>query len=470
MPSSPLSGNVSQPTRIIRPRTKGLTQLSLVEHALCPLDAAQSLRRNFVHETNYFFTDANRNRKRADVQVYCPAGLSAADEFYLWGLLAITLSQPNATSQLSATPHFCLRQLGCIDSNRGKGGNTYDSFRQAIMRLAAVHYQNNRFYDPIRGEHRDVGFGFFSYSLPLNEDSSRAWRFHWDPIFFEICQASASALVFDLTTYRDLEGASRRLYLLVKKIFWRNDSTPEFEVRHLAVNVLGFAPTLDTWKLKQKLVSTIQALIDHDILCLPPGVGSPAELFRKSGVGEHHVRLYRGSHFDQASPATHADNSESPFHDQLKAIGFDEPSIHRILQRYDGRLIAEWSDITLAAKEKQGDTFFTNSPQAYFSDNIKHAAAGTRTPPDWWREMRLREERLRKDNAPSADDHVKPVFDEYLRTEARESFEQIMMRLFTDLQSNGMSEQEARQNATRIARMNLRAKFHQEHPEHRDHD
>ena len=87
-------------------------------------------------------------------------------------------------------------------------------------------YINDHFYDPVRGEHRDVAFGFFSYSLPVDPASSRAWRFVWDPIFFEFCQAARGSLVFDLKPTVSLDVASRRLFLLLKKIFWRNTHLP----------------------------------------------------------------------------------------------------------------------------------------------------------------------------------------------------------------------------------------------------
>ena len=51
--------------------------------------------------------------------------------------------------------------------------------------------------------------------------------------------------------------------------------------------------------------------------------------------------------------------------------------------------------MTLAAKERNGETFFKTSPQAYFVDNLKEQAAGRRTPPDWWRNLRKEEERRR---------------------------------------------------------------------------
>jgi hypothetical protein len=71
----------------------GHAQLSLVEHALCPLDAS-SLGRPLIHDTRYWYTDKNHHRKEACVRIACPDGLSPTDEFYLWGLLSLTFSQP----------------------------------------------------------------------------------------------------------------------------------------------------------------------------------------------------------------------------------------------------------------------------------------------------------------------------------------------------------------------------------------
>jgi hypothetical protein len=73
------------------------------------------------------------------------------------------------------------------------------------------------------------------YSLPLDPGSSRAWRFAWDPIFFEFCSAAAGALRFDFATYRSFDPATRRLYLLLKKVFWRSDSSPDFDLHDLAL-------------------------------------------------------------------------------------------------------------------------------------------------------------------------------------------------------------------------------------------
>ena len=189
---SPASHN---PRRTRRREGSGRAQLSLVEHALCPLDSSASLRDHLVHETAYGYTDRHGHLKIASVRVMCASGLSAADEFILWGLLALTFNQPSPSTEFHATPHYCMRKLGLVQSSSAKGGKDYRLFRETIKRLARVMYENSAFYDPIRSEHREVGFGFLKYSLPIDTESSRAWRFIWDQQFFELCQATGGRLV-----------------------------------------------------------------------------------------------------------------------------------------------------------------------------------------------------------------------------------------------------------------------------------
>ena len=159
---------------------KGRAQLSLVEHALSPLNVRESLKPNLRFETGFQYTDGHRNRKRAVVEVSAVNGLSPSDDLYLWGLLGLALSQPEATPDFYATPYWCLKQLGIVTTAK-KGSEEFRLFREAVRRLAGVRYTCNAFYDPLRHEHREVSFGFLSYSLPLSDDVSRAWRFAWDP-------------------------------------------------------------------------------------------------------------------------------------------------------------------------------------------------------------------------------------------------------------------------------------------------
>lgn len=440
----------------------GLAQLSLVEHALTPLDTSEALQAGSLHQVHYHYTDRNRNRKTATANVACPFGLSPNDEFYLYGLLALTFAQPEPSLDFYATPHWCLRQLGVVEPS-AEQGKRYAIFRAAIRRLAGVVYENDRFYDPVRGEHRDVAFGFLKYSLPIDVGSSRAWHFVWDPQFFQFCQAIAGSFQFDLALYRSLDYASRRLFLLLQKIFWRNDYSPAFELRQLGVDVLGFAPTIATWDLKQKLRRVAASLLEKEVVQLPLHADDVADLFTKRAKGVHVVQFWRGPYFErriEGKVAVHA--ADSPLVEPLAALGFETPAIRRILRTYKPALVQEWADITLAARERG---MITKSPQAYFMHYIRAAAERRTTPPDWWREAR-RQEFLRERAEPMAtagnDDERR--FDEYLRTEAHEAFERVIERRFHKLSEAGQPEDEARRNARYAARMHLRRKFRQEHP------
>ena len=137
---------------------------------------------------------------------------------------------------------------------------------------------------------------------------------------------------------------------------------------------------------------------------------------------------------------------------------------------YDARLVAEMADMTLAAKERFGEKFFKVSPAAYFIDNVKAQAGRTRTPPDWWRDLRKEEERRRwqadRDDHASSQSFEK-AFDAYLETEAREAFGRVMDRIFQDLQTGGQSEADAKEQAHRFARTHFLNRFRAEHPEWR---
>ena len=449
----------------------GRAQLSLVEHALCPLDAGASHGHPYVHETRYWYADNNRHRKEARVRVFCPEGLSSADEFYLWGLLSLTFSQPKPSADFHATPYYCLKQLGCIDpADCRKGGKQFILFRSSIRRLATVSYQNDQFYDPLRGEHREVGFSFLSYSLPLDPGSSRAWRFAWDPIFFEFCRAVSGALRFDFETYRSLDPASRRLYLLLRKIFWRNPVSPEFDLRELAVDALGFSGNHPVRQLKRKIIRCAEVFSNQGIVSLPDDKASFKDMFTKRAKGRYGVRFYRGLHFDEKDRLTHAKTIDSPLYEPLHSIGLDDATIRRVLRQYDAKLVAECADITLAAKERRGEKFFTRSPQAYFIDHLREQAAGRRTPPDWWRELRKEEERRRwqadhDESNANATRKFDEAFNTYLKTEARDAFSRVMDRIFQDLRAAGQTDAEARSNAEYHARTNLISRFRTEHPE-----
>lgn len=461
-----------------RPRP-GRGQLSLVEHALCPLDTAVSLNEGFVHEVEYLYADGNRHTKSAKVKILCPSGLSPSDEFYLWGLLALTFQQPEPSGDFYATPHYVLKELDCLEagSERTKGGKNYRDFRQSLARLSEVTYKNERFYDPIRGEHRDVSFGFLKYSLPIDANSARAWRIVWDVQFFEFCKVTGGYLLFDLDTYRELDFASRRLFLTLKKIFHRCSISPIYEIRHICINVLGFAPGMELKHHKAKLARCAEKLAEREIIELPEaGVKG---LFEKKGVGSYTIQFRRGRYFEkpQAMRAP-APAAESAMYEPLRAIGFEDAAIARIVAKYGPELIQTWTDITLAAKEKHGVGFFKRSPQAYFMDNIEKASQGTRTPPDWWHEYRKEEDRRERESKrqvlglPVSDGAAKDekdenqAFEEYLRGEAREAVQAIVEQTVKEFQGLGLPAGEIARRAAEQARRQMQTRFRREHPEY----
>jgi hypothetical protein len=449
----------------------GHAQISLVEHALCPLDITSSLSGPLLHETTYAYSDKNRHRKDAHVRVICPDGLSPIDEFYLWGLLSLTFSQPDPTVDFYATPYYCMRRLGCIDAKGRRGSADYQRFRSALERLSSVTYKSDAFFDPIRGEHRDVSFGFLSYSLPVDPKSARTWRIAWDPIFFEFCSAVRGALLFDFQTYRDLDFASRRLYLLLRKIFWRNAETPEFDLHELCVHTIGFSANHDAPQLKRKLLTTAGRLLTLGVIAVPPDASDLRDTFVKYGRGKYAIRFLRGPHFDSSSQdARPADVTESPAYEQLVKIGLDRPLIRRVIEDYDARLVHEIADMTLAAKEKFGDAFFKNSPQAYFMDNLREFAKGKRTPPDWWRDVRKREEETRRQSIPepgSFDERTEATFKGFLESQPRAAIQEIFERVFQNFRHAGKTEDEARTVAMNLTELHFRNRFFRQHPEAR---
>jgi hypothetical protein len=165
--------------------------------------------------------------------------------------------------------------------------------------------------------------------------------------------------------------------------------------------------------------------------------------------------------------------AQSALHDPLRAIGFDDAAILRIVSRYKPSVVQVWADITLAAMERSPG-FFKVSPQAYFMDSLEKAARGTRTPPDWWYEHRKEAERLKREseralfNLPARDagqSGEDRAFDEDLRGEGQVAFAEIVGRLCACYKQGGQSLREASRNATEAARVHMRHRFRKEHPE-----
>lgn len=363
-------------------KTVGVGQLSLVEHALCPLESKRSA--SLVHRVSYHFSDGQRRRQTATVRVFAPLGLFPGDELYLWGLLALTLSQPEQDSSLDATPHWCLRQLGLIDAGTRRGGRQYQQFAAALERLSAVSYLSSACYDPMCGEYRQVSFRFFSYSLPTNPQSNRAWNIAWDDVFFRLVRSTGGSMRFDLNLYRALDPAARRLFLLLNKVGYRKGRMPVFDLEHLAVDVLGLSPSLAIRDMKVKVSRTLKRL--EAVGVVERGV------IQRVALGKFTVTLERGPSMSAKSDRESA-ATESPLVEGLVALGFDPHSAASLVRRYPRKLVALWIDITQAALERFGRQHFHKSPMAYLVDSLSKAAMGTRTPPDWWQEIRNAEKK-----------------------------------------------------------------------------
>lgn len=423
----------ARPNRI---QTYGVGQLTLVEHALCPLDARVSASPNLVQEANFRFSDKSRKRHTGNAKVFCPLGLSPKDEFFLWGLLALTLADPESDGELHATRHYCLRRLGLIDAKSRRGGRQYSDLTAAIERLSFVRYQCDKFYDPIRAEHRRVSFGFFSYSLPLEDESSRAWRIAWDPIFFEFVQAAGGALRFHLDIYRELDVASRRLYLFLTKLFYRQSVTSRLDVQEVSEQILGVAPSVSLRDQKVKLGRCIGQLAKH-------GVIEQGEIERIA-KGRFAVVFHRGTAYKRSVKGS---VFESPLIEPLLEVGFDYAGIDRILKRFKHPIVREWADITLAAKERFGVRFFKRGAPAYLTDNVKQATAGQRTPPDWWSDLRREEQRAAADRARKASEASSRT--EQDSEQACHAVRSVHDTIFAQFLAAGQSEDVARKNARR---------------------
>ena len=137
---------------------------------------------------------------------------------------------------------------------------------------------------------------------------------------------------------------------------------------------------------------------------LAPTKDGATQVFRKEGKGRYVAQFVRGAHFDRRHPrATKTPIMEdSPLCDPLRAIGFDAAAIARILVRFPVQQVQLWTDVTLAAVEAKGPSFFRRSPQAFFMDNIQNAVRGQRTPPEWFWDLRKQEQQRRADRARQA--------------------------------------------------------------------
>jgi hypothetical protein len=126
-----------------------------------------------------------------------------------------------------------------------------------------------------------------------------------------------------------------------------------------------------------------------------------------------------------------------------------------MIRQYRHHVLREWIDITLAANERFGASFFSKSPPAYFVDNVRLAARGERTAPDWWLDIRKAEqEKVRSElfetvlpNLVSSSD------DASLESDSKKSFEEIRNGVFDRMMAEGRPRGESIRAAERVARL-----------------
>lgn len=401
MTSTPNIDGVAREKRYRLPgiEREGIAQLSLLETALWPLHGRKPDGSTF--DTTYAFS-ADGTRHPARVSVYAPLGLQSIDEYVLWGLLGISLSRKPADATLLATPYWIIKQLGMTI-----GGCQYDQLRASLERLALVAYQNTAFYNPLSQEHERVTLHFFSSFLPTKNRGAevatdRAWRIEWSPLFFQMCQATAGTLLFDLDLYRELSPASRRLFLKIKDRFWRTKRV-FLNVDDLTINGLGFSASRPLFKRKFDLLHCIRELLDHQIIELGRGQTDPKDLFLKRGKGVYVVSFYEGEYFRTplSKRATTQKNAiaDDPLYEPLRKIGVDEAGIRRLFKDFARGNLKRWISVTDAAmhEKPQGFPGFKTSPAAFLIDGIQH----NRLPPDWVyaHEKRQRQQQWERDHA-----------------------------------------------------------------------
>jgi len=315
----------------------GMSQVSLVETALSPLDYHPD--KPICHVSDFFYTDNKRKRRKGSVTVNAPSGLSPTDELTLYGLLAITFADSRPVLELTATPHFFCRQLGLP-----VGGDHYDRLRDSIRRLSLVHYHNSAWWDRQKSEHRDIGFHFLSHDLPSkSNDSKRAkepWTIIWNPLFFRLVLQSQGFIWFDFETYRDLkQPAARRGFLLLQKIFHHREISPRFDLHSFAVNQLGYAPSLELKSIRQKLCKVIEIWQELGI------VASDMDLelfFRKESPGKWSLCLPRGERFvnKQSRPWVQPKQPrEHPAWEILEELGLSPSEIEMIFEKHLDQMI-----------------------------------------------------------------------------------------------------------------------------------
>ena len=443
----------------------GVAQLSLVEHALSPLNF-ETRSDGFLHRVSYPIYARGKRPVTANVTVSCPLGLTPSDELLLWGLLSLTLSDDKPSTTFYATRNYVLEHLGLPT-----GGSYYDVFDAACRRMEFTTYENTAFYDPIRGELCDIRFGFFKRRKPTGDQTTRGDRFIWDQQFFEFARHAYGSMKFPFQQYQRYSPGARRLFLLLKKFFHRRAVTPDFDVFDLAVNKLGLSSQTRIPDLKKAITRYAQELLDDGVIELPETVMALRDCYSKRAKGEYVLRFHRGSKAMREEPLTNSQRG-SALAALLRDLEISPSGIRWTLAHATGDAIREWIDITLAAQERK---LIRSTPAAFFMDNIKQAVSGSRQPPDWWREIRKQEDEKEWNEAGQVlRSHIRshqetnggvPSFDDYMQTEAAQNaFDRVCRDLFDMCSESEMGDAERKAFVQKQGRQRMRSLYNDEYP------
>lgn len=208
------------------------------------------------------------------------------------------------------------------------------------------------------------------------------------------------------------------------------------------MSILGYLPCAAPRNIRVKVNRSIRRL--EEIGVLEKGGGNLVSKHQ----GVYSVKLHRGRDFFKVSDSQ--PKMTSPLVDPLKSIGFDNRAIRGLLAKFSLRLLNEWVDITLAAVERFGSSYFRKSPAAYLVDNLNHAAKGVRTPPDWWHEIRKAEQKARAKIAREKRLGKEPCESSSMPENAIASLEDIQSTIFDHFLSDGQSESVAKLNSKRF--------------------
>ena len=424
-----------KPQNIFRnSRFAARAQLTLVEHALCPIDAPSGA---FTHEAEYYYFK-NRSRKVGRAIVDCPRGMKPEDDLYLYGVLGEVFSHAEPNLNLYASASYLLTAFNMSSD----GGKNIAQLRETFHRLAAVSYSNAAFYDPIRREHRDVCFHLLSCDIPEANESKRPWRISIDPVFFDYCKSSGGCLVFDRRTYRKLNPSTRRLFLLLHKLFHGGKATTGyFRVDHLCVNQIGFAPGLRAADYNKKIKECAHKLANLEQIILPRE-GLKALCERRS-KGIYEVRFHKGPKMGLETRPQVQNETNNPLYELLKSIeGLNDGCIRNVLRDCHEERIYQWVDATIMAREKKGEngrSYFRRSEAAFFYEGVM----SRRHPPNWYYDERRTRDRDRATSkttvmtqigvgaaqSSNKTESTEVAFQKWLRGEGKMQFDKTMRTL-----------------------------------------